>query len=630
MSISWEAKLLAIDGPLRGRTFECTTEDLTIGRAPDCAVVIDHRSVSRQHCVLRPGAKGFTASDLGSRNGTMVNDEPVQETTLKHGDRITVGIATFMFLSDEADVASLLSDVRIAEDSFDPSSAVQLRASDTVYLNPDAVLSGADPNIVGNFRALLRLGATLQSSDTLAGLEEQALQLIIEAIPADSAAILLTGSRADQFLSLYGRRRDGSEHVSVSRSVIAHVLTNRAAILTNDAPRVMPSQSLIESHAQSLMCVPLLSSSRALGVIYLASVGQSRFEPSHLELLTAMAAMLALPLESTRRLEWLENENRRLRADIDDGSRLIGESDAMKQVHDFIARVARSDSTLLIRGESGTGKELIAHAIHRSSRRSKGPLVAINCAALRSELLESELFGYEKGAFTSAIATRKGKLEIADGGTLFLDEVGELNPDLQAKLLRVLQEREFERVGGTRAIKVDVRIIAATNRNLEHAMREGRFREDLYYRLNVVSMEAPPLRRRGQDAVELARYFAARYALRYNSRIRGIAADAEKCIADYEWPGNVRELQNAIERAIVLGSSEMISPDDLPETILEATTPKAAPPVFFHDVVRETKRRTIHNALQQTGGNHAEAARVLGVNRTYLHRLIRSLGVEEP
>jgi two-component system, NtrC family, response regulator HydG len=337
--------------------------------------------------------------------------------------------------------------------------------------------------------------------------------------------------------------------------------------------------------------------------------------------------MLTLPLESARRLEWLEVENRLLQTDLDKDHRLIGDSDVMKQVFRFITRVAPSDSTVLIRGESGTGKELIAHAIHRSSKRAKAPFVAINCAALKSELLESELFGHEKGAFTSAIASKKGKFEMADGGTVFLDEVAELAPDLQVKLLRVLQEREFERVGGMKPIKIDVRVVAATNCDLEDAIRQGRFRHELYYRLNVVSIESPPLRHRGKDIVALAHYFAARYATRYNSRIRGISLEAEACIGSYDWPGNVRELQNAIERAVVLGESDMILPEDLPESVIEARAAAPGSTLRFHDGVREAKRRLIQTALDQAGGNHAEAARVLDVNRTYLHRLIRNLDI---
>src|SRR5581483_5626012 len=292
-------------------------------------------------------------------------------------------------------------------------------------------------------------------------------------------------------------------------------------------------------------------------------------------------------------------------------------------------RVAPKESTVLVFGESGTGKELVARAIHRNSGRSKKPFVAINCAALADTLLESELFGHEKGAFTGAIAQKKGKLEIGEGGTVFLDEIGELAPLLQAKLLRVLQEREFERVGGTRTIKLDVRLIAATNRDLEQEVKNARFREDLFYRLNVVSIRVPALREHRDDIPLLASYFASKYAQRANRAVLGVSPQARTYLMSYDWPGNVRELENAIERAVVLGSSELILPEDLPEAVLEKAEPVAgAGGNTFHDALRETKKQLILNAFEQASGNYTDAARLLGLHPNYLHRLIRNLNMK--
>lgn len=234
----------------------------------------------------------------------------------------------------------------------------------------------------------------------------------------------------------------------------------------------------------------------------------------------------------------------------------------MQRVYHFIGKVAPTDATVLINGESGTGKELAARAIHRNSKRAQKAFVAVNCAALTESLLESELFGHERGAFTGAIAQKKGRLEIASGGTVFLDEIGELTPALQVKLLRVLQEREFERVGGTVTIKADVRVIAATNKNLEDAMATNQFRHDLFYRLNVVSLEMPPLRARREDILLLASYFVEKYATMCNRKLKGISPDARTSLLGYEWPGNVRELENTIERAVVLGTTEFILTED--------------------------------------------------------------------
>src|SRR5208283_2436625 len=294
---------------------------------------------------------------------------------------------------------------------------------------------------------------------------------------------------------------------------------------------------------------------------------------------------------------------------------------------EFIGKVAHSDSTVLVRGESGTGKELVAFAIHRNSPRADQPFVAINCAAIPEALLESELFGHEKGSFTGAIATKKGKLEVAERGTVFLDEIGELPPPMQAKLLRVLQEREFERVGGTRPLKFEARVIAATNRNLEEAIQSGHFRQDLYYRLNVVSTVVPPLRDRPDDIPLLAMYFAAKYAEKCKRSLKGISSEARSLLMHYSWPGNVGELENAIGHAIVLGLDDEIVVEDLPEALLE-TRSAQRDSVKYQDRLNQLKKQMIVDALRQTKGSYTEAAKLLGLHPNYLHRLIRNLDLK--
>jgi Nif-specific regulatory protein len=270
----------------------------------------------------------------------------------------------------------------------------------------------------------------------------------------------------------------------------------------------------------------------------------------------------------------------------------------------------------------------VARAVHRNSPRAAKPFVAINCAALTETLLESELFGHEKGAFTGAVAQKRGKLEVAEGGTVFLDEMGELAPALQAKLLRVLQEREFERVGGTRPIRIDVRVIAATNRDLAESAKSGTFRQDLYYRLNVVSVEMPPLRQRREDIPLLAAYFAARAGERSKRHVLGVAPEARACLINYDWPGNIRELENAIERAVVLGLSDFILPEDLPEAVLETEQPAGATIAQYHEAIAEAKKQVILRAVQQAGGSYTGAAKLLGVHPNYLHRLIRNMNLK--
>jgi Nif-specific regulatory protein len=291
--------------------------------------------------------------------------------------------------------------------------------------------------------------------------------------------------------------------------------------------------------------------------------------------------------------------------------------------------VAATDSTVLLLGESGTGKELAARAIHRASPRAERPFVAINCATLSETLLESDLFGHEKGAFTGAAARKTGKVEVADTGTLLLDEVGEIPLPLQAKLLRFLQEREFERVGSTHPLRVDVRVIAATNRNLEQAARAGTFREDLYYRLNVITLNLPPLRERREDIPLLASHFAARTSQRLGRPVAGFTPEARACLVRYGWPGNVRELANAIERAIVLGDDDLIRPEDLPEAVIEAGPAPGTVVTRYHETINETKKRLVLAAMEEARGNVTKAGALLGIHPNYLHRLLSNLGLRE-
>ena len=290
-------------------------------------------------------------------------------------------------------------------------------------------------------------------------------------------------------------------------------------------------------------------------------------------------------------------------------------------------KAAASRSTVLLLGESGTGKEIFARAIHNWSDRKNKPFIAINCVGLSKELLESELFGHEKGAFTGALLLKKGKMELAHGGTLFLDEVGDISTELQTKLLRFLQEREFERVGGTKPISVDVRVIAATNRDLESAVKNGSFRQDLFYRLNVVPLILPPLRKRKEDIPGLANYFLRRFATETKKNFTGISEEALKKLIAYEWPGNVRELANVIESAVVLGQGPELGSHDLPAKVI-STMPDASRDCFsYHGAIDGYRRELIVRTLAQTQGNRAAAAKILGLQRTYLSRLIKTLEI---
>ena len=619
-------RLTAISGRLKGNVF--TFEDLpvVIGRETTATLCVADASVSRRHSQIEREAEHFVIEDLESLNGTFVNDVPVKRRKLQHGDRVRIGDSQFIFLTHEADMSSS-SEVHFEEGQVITGSTLQFRFNDALYV------------MARDLSALMKISTTINAIRGLEKLQKTLLDLLFEVVPAERGVVLLTdtGAEGDEpvFGSVFGldRERGQDASIKVSSKVTRWVLKHRESILiTNqaEADNFGSSDSLVADQPASVMCVPLIMLDRSLGVIYLDTTElDTPFDQDHLQLVSAISAITAVAIENARHFEWLVSENQRLIADFNIEHNLVGESPPIREVLQFISKVAPTDSTVLLSGESGTGKELAARAIHLNSKRADKTFMAVNCAALAESLLESELFGHEKGSFTGALMQKKGRLEIADGGTVFLDEIGELSPALQVKLLRVLQEREFERVGGTRAIKVDIRLITATNKNLEDSIANGTFRQDLYYRLNVVNLEMPALRERPEDIPLLANYFAAKYAERCNRRITGIAANAQARLASYYWPGNVRELENAIERAVVLGATDRILLEDLPESLLESEPAAAAPGAKYHEAVAETKRQIILSAMQQAKGSYTEAAKLLGVHPNYLHRLVRNLNLKE-
>ena len=340
------------------------------------------------------------------------------------------------------------------------------------------------------------------------------------------------------------------------------------------------------------------------------------------------AEHLDLVIKKALERKALQQENLYLKSEMNASAvEIVGQNPKLQKAVEIAQKVAATSSTVLLLGESGTGKEVFARSIHRWSPRAQGPFVVVNCVALRDELLESELFGHEKGAFTGAHEMRKGKLEIANGGTVFLDEIGDFKPDLQAKLLRVIQEREFERVGGNKHIHVDIRIIAATNRDLQQDVQEGRFREDLFFRLNVVTIPLPPLREKKEDIPALADLFLRRCCRILKKPLLKISAEAMDHLVAYHWPGNVRELANLIERAVILAKGTEIVPEDLPLLRIKESSEGKSEEQNYHAAVRAYQKEVIRQALQSTAGNQAKAARILGLQRTYLSRLIRKLNI---
>ena len=612
-------RLAAISGKHKGATFAIDEEPLVIGRETAATVCLADASVSRRHSKIEKKDDSFVITDLESLNGTFVNDVPVRSRVLEHGDRVRVGDSQFLFLAHEGEAVSKSSDVNFEETKVVSGSTVQIRVDHAIYL------MGRD------LSALMKVSTTINSIRGLDDLLERLVELLFEVVPAQRGAIVLTNEGSFETSLVFGldRAHGKDRAVTVSRTIVQQVLRDGVALLANDGVSewTQATDSLISTGAHSVMCVPMILLDRKIGVLYLDTTQpRDQFNNEHIKLVAAISGIAAVAIENARQFEWLETENERLLSDVNVEHNMIGEAPVMQRVYHFISKVAPTDATVLISGESGTGKELAARAIHRNSKRAQKSFMAVNCAALNESLLESELFGHEKGSFTGALAQKKGRLEIADGGTIFLDEIGELTPPLQVKLLRVLQEREFERVGGTVTIKVDLRVIAATNKNLEEAIEAGEFRQDLYYRLNVVSLEMPPLRDRREDIMLLANYFADKYGTRCNRKLKGFSPEARACLTSYDWPGNVRELENAVERAVVLGTTDQILAEDLPEALLEREGTVAAP-TNYHVAVAQTKKQIILDAIDQASGNFAAAAKLLGVHPTYLQRLVRNLNL---
>ena len=428
--------------------------------------------------------------------------------------------------------------------------------------------------------------------------------LLLELIPAERAGVFIPGQEPDGW--------------APDAEVFQRICREQVAVWVEDADGAGLAQ----------LGAPVMMRGELAAVIYLESADPTRrLDEGHLQLVTAVAEMASGAWENATILGWLQQENERLQTELKLEHDMLGASAKMRDLQRQIAKVAPSNSNVLILGESGTGKELIARAIHRNSLRASGPFVAINCAALADNLLESELFGHEKGAFTGAVAQKKGKLEMAEGGTVLLDEIGELSPILQAKLLRVLQEREMERVGGTKTIKLNLRILAATNRDLDEAVKQGVFRQDLYYRLNVVVLKAPALRDRPEDILPLAEHFAKKFARECGRKITGLAPAARAYLRGYSWPGNVRELENAIERAVVLGSADTILPEDLPEHIRESR-PAEVSTTLYEEALEDAKRKVVLKAFEQANYEHEIAAKILGLHPNYLHKLIRTMDLK--
>jgi len=485
---------------------------------------------------------------------------------------------------------------------------------------------------------LLEISRTMNSSLDLEEVLDRALHEVVEILHAEASSIWLFDEKErDLYVaSATGIREKEVKKVRLEpgKGIVGWVVKTGEPFMTQDA-RLEPKHArdiaeMLEYEGKEILCVPMRSKGKVIGAIEVINKSDgSAFTQKDLYHLSIFANLAGIAIENAKLYGMLQEENSSLRRKLGEieFEDIVAKSQKMLDVIDMAKRVAQVNSTVLIRGESGTGKELIARAIHRASPRCDGPFIPVNCGAMPDTLLESELFGHEKGAFTGAIARKLGRFELADKGTIFLDEIGDMPPALQVKLLRVLQDRRFERVGGTKTIEVDVRIIAATNQNLEQLMAENKFREDLYYRLNVITIFVPPLRERPEDIPLLAEHFLRKYRTETNKKVVGFSEETMNMLMSYHWPGNVRELENAVEHAVVLTKSQIIQPDDLPFNLRSHEPEVPAQITTLEEAQREFKRRLIMRVLQQTGGNRTKAAQILNIQRTYLSRLIKELGI---
>ena len=487
--------------------------------------------------------------------------------------------------------------------------------------------------------ALLSVSRLLTSSIDLPSLLKLIVTSVTDILQCEASSLFLIDRTGEQLVLKMATGPVGGEikelRLNMGEGIAGWVAKHRQGLIVNDTkhdPRFLPAVDKATGfQTRSILAVPLMDHEQIVGVLEVLNTAKAKqFERSDLDLLTAFGSYASVALRNAALLTAMRDESEMLRGSVGERYKtLIVESPRMREVANTLRKAARSNSTVLLLGESGVGKEILARSIHNWSPRANRPFVAVNCVALSDQLLESELFGHEKGAFTGAHQQKKGLLEVAQGGTIFLDEIGDMKPGLQAKLLRVLQDREFDRVGGTQPIKVDIRVIAATNQDLKAAMRDGRFRKDLFFRLNVVSVTIPPLRERREDIPALAKFFVGRYAKELKRPHLAIQPNAIEALRQYDWPGNVRELANVIERAVVLASGDAINVDDL---VLEAGEANGQPTetlmlLPFHESVEHFKRMRLQEAIAKAGGSKIKAARALQLQPTYLSRLCRQMGI---
>jgi transcriptional regulator with GAF, ATPase, and Fis domain len=573
----------------------------TIGRAIDSDIQIKDASVADHHAQIVFNGRDFQLEEIDRYAEILINGKKKRRARLVNGDRLVLGRAQLGF-----SMFSELSEPEAAEPT------------------------GAGSGDISGLRRLLAFSERLITSSSVDELLETLLDDVIELTGAARGVVLLVDLGEGQQSTPRVRasrnvQKDAIQDPSgaISDSIVRQVIETRRSLIVSDAltdTTFSKSESVVALRLSSVMCVPLVNQGETIGALYVANDEVKHlFERQQLDLLTIFAAQASLIVQNAMLLSALRADTMKLKEELRDKrfGEIIGACPSMMEVFRKLQKVAGTDISVMITGETGTGKELIARELHRRSNRVNGPFITVNCGAIPENLMESEMFGHVKGAFTGAIASRPGKFQQADGGTLFLDEIGELTLALQVKLLRAIQERVVYRVGDGRPEKCDIRIIAATNRTLEDMIKTGEFREDLYYRLNVVNLWLPPLRDRGDDTFIIAKALLSKYAEELSSNVRGFSPQALAAVKKYSWPGNIRQLENRIKKALVLCDKTLLGPEDLD------LGPEAQVPIVPLEKAKEDfQRRYVLEVLERNNGNRTQTARDLGVDPRTIFRYL--------
>jgi Nif-specific regulatory protein len=630
----------------------------TIGRAPTNKIVVDDDVCSRNHCEIFHDGQHWTLRDLNSRNGTFIGERRIQgDYPLEDGEIFEIGMCEFRFhlLEESSAPAPALNDpdTETYDGFVDDHLAtgrprILHRRRENLYRNISEPEIATRQNLSRDLGKLYRLALQMGMTSQVSQLTQIVLDHLLESTSADIGAILMPDPQAPQmtFETVNYRSVNAQPYQMVSSSLTRMVSETCEAVIAEDISDnqiLHVRDSLGQIHATSVICAPVHKNKRVQALIHLYSTNlDNQLDTDDLDYTLAVAEQLSVALDQLLEREMLQiglnqvqNQNRSLKKQLEIETELVGESPAILRVTRNIARIAPTDATVLIRGESGVGKELVARAIHVNSPRTDQAYVCMNCAALNESLLESELFGHEKGSFTGATNRKFGKFEQAHKGTLFLDEIGEMSLSIQAKFLRVLEGHPFERIGGSESIQADVRVVAATNRDLEETVRDGKFRKDLYFRLNVIEIIVPSVRERPTDIMLLAEHFIERNATKTGRPRKSFSPGAQEKLLEYPWPGNVRELRNVIERAYLMSDDLVIEDDDIRLSTLQVDHEGMADGIDLIQNYRplpleELEISHILSTLEHTSWNKSQAAQLLGIERSTLDRKLKRHGVNRP